>query len=833
LKTIIMAGGEGSRLRPLTCGRPKPMVPVANRPMMSHIVDLLKKHGFTEIGVTLQYRPEYIRSYFGNGAEFQVKMRYFVEEVPLGTAGSVKNAQSFLDRTFLVISGDALTDIDLTQAVEFHRRQGAMATLVLTHVSCPLEYGVVITGLDGAITRFLEKPGWGEVFSDTVNTGIYVLEPEVLDYVPPGQMFDFSKDLFPLLLREKKPLFGVVLPGYWCDIGNLSQYLQAHQDVLTGRVQTALAARELAPGIWAGEGVDLHPQARLEGPVLIGDGSYVGKEAVIEPYTVIGNGCLVREKASLKRSVLWNNVFVGAGARLRGAVVCSRVQVQAAAEVYEGAVIGSDSVLQERSVIKPDVKLWPGKLVETGSTVNSSLVWGTRWPKKIFGLEGITGLANVEITPDYASRLGAAFGAALGSGAKVAVSADSYPSSQMIKEALATGLQSTGARVYDLGTAITPLHRFAVRSLQLAGGVHVKISPRRPDQIILVFFNIKGANISRNMEKKVENILAREDFPRVQSSRLQPREFVTGIAEGYLTGLLGQIETAALRAARMHLVMAYDPRNLGTFVETLGYALNLEIENLDLSGSEELPLSWDNYLENLAYLAEKVTAGGANAGALIDPNADRLVLVDERGRVIQDSLLTVFIALIILKGRQGPVVVPVTAPRAVESLAERYQGRVVRTKTAVCDLLEKVLGQAGGRPDGNGSAPAQFLLNFDALGALTGILSFAAQNRVSIGDLVDEIPDFYLSQKEIPVSWEAKGRVIRSLIEEPAAEGSLELLDGVKIFHPDGWALVLPDPEEPVCRVFSEGASMEIAESLADLYTSKIEEILNKTRGCP
>lgn len=219
MKTIIMAGGEGSRLRPVTCGRPKPMVPVANRPVMFHIIELLKRHGLVDIGVTLQYKPEFIRDYFGNGGKYGVNIQYFTEEAPLGTAGSVKNARAFLDHTFLVISGDALTDLDLSRAVDFHRRQGAMATLVLTQVSCPLEYGVVITEPDGTITRFLEKPAWGEVFSDTVNTGIYVLEPEVLEYIPHGQTFDFSKELFPLLLREKKPLFGVILPGYWCDIG--------------------------------------------------------------------------------------------------------------------------------------------------------------------------------------------------------------------------------------------------------------------------------------------------------------------------------------------------------------------------------------------------------------------------------------------------------------------------------------------------------------------------------------------------------------------------------------------------------------------------------------
>jgi len=829
LKVIIMAGGEGSRLRPVTCGRPKPMVPLANKPMMAHIIDLLKKYGYSEIGVTLQYMPEFIRNYFADGAEFDVKMRYFIEEAPLGTAGSVKNAQNFLDETFLVISGDALTDIDLSQAVEFHRRRGALATLVLTRVNCPLEYGVVITGPGGEITRFLEKPAWGEVFSDLVNTGIYILEPEVLDYIPGDRMFDFSKDLFPLLLKKKEPLLGIALPGYWCDVGNLTQYLEAHQDVLTGKVRVSVPAQEVSPGIWAGESVDIHPQARLKGPVIIGDGSYIGKDAVIEPYTVIGNGCLIQEKASLKRSVLWNNVYVDKNASLRGAVICSRTQIQAAAEIYEGAVVGSDSVLQEHSLIKPEVKLWPNKLVETGSVVNSSLIWGTRSPKKIFGLEGVTGLVNVEITPDYASKLGAAFSAAVGNGSKkFAVSADNYPSSQMIKEALITGMQSTGAKIYDFGSAITPMHRFAVRSLNLTAGVHVKVSHRRPDQVMLIFVNDKGGNISRNIERKIENLLAREDFPRVGMDKLSPREIMTGMAENYLSGLLRQFNNASLREARLRLIMAYNTRNLGYFIEKIGAGLNMEIENLDLSDADELPLSWEEYQKNLSFLAEKVYHDGANAGAIIDPNADRLILVDERGRVIQDSLLTVLIALITLKAHHGPVIVPVTAPRVVENLAQHYNSQVVWSKTAVQDLSDKVLGLVDDQKGGDNPLPSQFLLNFDALSALTGILGFVVQNNLTLSSLVDEIPSFFVCQKEIPVSWETKGRVIRNLIEEPA-EGSMELLDGVKVFHQNGWALVLPDPEEPVCRIYSEGPSMEIAESLADFYLEKISEIIKRT----
>jgi len=214
-----MAGGEGSRLRPLTCNRPKPMVPVVTRPILEHILNLVKRHKISEVILTLQFMPAAIMNHFGDGSDFGVRMRYVVEESPLGTAGSVRNAARLLDEPFIVLSGDALTDFDLTSLMESHRASGAKVTLGLTRVPNPLEYGIVITAEDGSIKRFLEKPSWGEVFSDTVNTGIYVLNPDVLEFIPEGRQFDFSKDLFPRLLRDGRPLFGKVLDGYWCDIG--------------------------------------------------------------------------------------------------------------------------------------------------------------------------------------------------------------------------------------------------------------------------------------------------------------------------------------------------------------------------------------------------------------------------------------------------------------------------------------------------------------------------------------------------------------------------------------------------------------------------------------
>ena len=216
MKAILMAGGKGTRLRPLTCCLPKPMVPIANRPMMAHILELIRQHGYTDVTATLFYLPDAIRKYFGDGRNFGLNMDYAVEDVPLGTAGSVKNAclAAAINDTFLVISGDTLTDINLTEALEFHRRKGSAATLVLTKVRSPLEYGLVITDANGKIRRFLEKPGWGEVFSDCVNTGIYILEPDVLKEIPDGQVYDFSKNLFPALLKKKVPLYGFLAKGY-------------------------------------------------------------------------------------------------------------------------------------------------------------------------------------------------------------------------------------------------------------------------------------------------------------------------------------------------------------------------------------------------------------------------------------------------------------------------------------------------------------------------------------------------------------------------------------------------------------------------------------------
>jgi mannose-1-phosphate guanylyltransferase/phosphomannomutase len=460
MKAVIMAGGEGSRLRPLTSNTPKPMLPVANRPMMEHIVALCRRHGFTEIVATVQFLASVIRNHFGDGADFDVDLRYAVEESPLGTAGSVGNAREILDETFLVISGDALTDIDVTAAVDAHRRSGAIGTIVLYNAENPLEFGIVITREDGTIERFLEKPSWGQVFSDAVNTGIYVLEPEIFDFVPDDAVCDFSQDVFPAVLESGQRLFGHVADGYWEDVGNIDAYAKAHQDVLDGRVDVDIPGFKIAERVWVGADTEVHPDAVVAGPAVIGDNCRIGPRAVVADYTVLGSNVVVRDDAACRRSIVFDNAYVGRHAHLSGAIVAKGADIRHGARVEPGVVVGDGSFVGAEAVLNPAVRVYPFKTVEAGAIVNASVVWESRAARTLFGSRGVSGLANIDVTPHLAVRLAMAYGSTLKRGSIVTCSRDASRASRALRRAFMAGLNATGVHVDDLEVATVPLTRF-------------------------------------------------------------------------------------------------------------------------------------------------------------------------------------------------------------------------------------------------------------------------------------------------------------------------------------------------------------------------------------
>jgi len=350
LQAVILAGGMGTRLRPLTLNRPKPVVPLVNVPFLHHQLTLLATHGITDVILSVSHMPDVIREIMGDGSAAGVRLRYVVEAEPLGTAGGVRNAADLVAGRVVVLNGDILTDVDLGAMLAAHEARGARASIYLTPVENPTAYGLVELDADGRVHRFLEKPGWDEVTTNTINAGIYVLERELLDWIPRDQPYSMEREFFPMLLERRVPFLGHVPRAYWLDIGTTAKYLQAHQDLLDRLVQTRVSpgGRRVQEG-WLDPGAEIHSTARLRAPVVVGRGCRIERDAVLGPGAVLGEGCRLGAGAHVEGSVLWEEATVGAGARLAGCLVGRGCRVGTHAELGPGTVIGDASVLSDYS----------------------------------------------------------------------------------------------------------------------------------------------------------------------------------------------------------------------------------------------------------------------------------------------------------------------------------------------------------------------------------------------------------------------------------------------------------------------------------------------------
>ncbi|HTU83456.1 MAG TPA: sugar phosphate nucleotidyltransferase [Candidatus Acidoferrales bacterium] len=830
MKAIVMAGGEGSRLRPLTSSRPKPLAPVANKPVMHHIVDLLRRHGITDVVGTLHYLADEIENYFGDGSAYGISMSYVVEDTPLGTAGAVKLAEPLIGRQrFVVVSGDALTDIDLTALLHYHEERGSAATIALQRVSNPLEFGVVVTDEHGRITRFLEKPSWGEVFSDTINTGIYVLEPEIFDYMEPGNNYDFSRDLFPKMLRDGKPLYGYVAGGYWSDIGNLQQYQQANFDALSGAVRVEIPGEEIRPGVWVGENTRISPDAHVVGPVCIGRNVTIERGAVLEELTSIGASSIVAEGARLHRTVAWEDVYVGENASLTGCTLADRAIVKDRVTILEGAVIGRGSTLGSGSTVPSNIKLWPDKSVAAGSIVSMSLIYGIKWPGSLFGADGVSGLANIEVTPEFALKLGQALGSVLRPGQNVMTSRDAHPASRLTNRCIIAGLLSVGVNVQDLRENPTPVSRYAVR---MSGDacVHTGISPHDPDQFLIEFFDDHGVNIDKNTERKIENIFFREDFRRTPMESVGILTFPERTVEAYTSGFLNALSPRAISQANMRVVIDYAYGNASLILPRILSNLGVEMIALNAFFDNAKVLTFSkNRSRHLEQLSNVTTSLGATLGILLDQHGEGLTLVDDRGRIIEGSRLLALLTVLVATSTPGArIAVPVMAPTAIETVAAALGAQVVRTRTDRRALMALAAEQGGALSFAGGANYElifpEFQPVFDSLYAAAKIMELIAAAGKPLGQIVDELPSWHLASRREHCPWERKGQIMRRLLDETDGE-NVELTDGIRVSREGGWVLVLPDASDPQFNVYAEGRTEDEAGRYADAIAGRIEEL--------
>lgn len=835
-KAVIMAGGFGTRLRPLTMTLPKPMVPIANRPMMEHIVNLLKKNNITDIISLLYFSPDKITSYFGDGSNYGINMEYVHAVADYGTAGSVKNAYKNLNERFIIISGDVLTDFDLQKAIDFHIEKKSLATIVLTRHQTPLQYGIVITDDDGKIVRFLEKPSWGQVFSDTINTGIYILEPEVLDLIPYQEDFDFSKDLFPLMLNKNMPLFGYISEGYWRDVGNLNEYRIGQHDSLTGAVQVDKYGQsdETYTNVLKGENVTIGEGVNFVGNVVLGNNVMVGSGTTLTN-CVLGNNVKVGDSSNLTETTVWDNVEIGNNVYLTNDVICNDVTIKSNATINENVYIAENCLIGDGATLFNNIKLWPNKVVQDGAILSISLIQEEKWAKELFTDARISGISNIEINPEFGAKLGAAIGMALGKNTRLVASRDADNVSRIMKRSITAGLLSVGVQINDLQTTSIPQTRQELRIGKYGGGLHVRKSPRNPDYSDIIIFSNDGRDISVSITKSIERFFFGEDIKRVTPDMVGKIKYPERTNEIYYNRYLEALNSEVIINAKFKVLMDYSfGLASGIFPYILG-RLNVAAISINdfVDASRFHP---DPFLQNKIDETGKIMSSlGYHLGFRLETGAEKIAVIDDKGEWYNSSRLLSIVTKLFLETNKNKepykIAVSIVATNEIEQVAKDYNVEVVRIKNSHSGMMEATkdgsilfLGGLYG-----GYIFTEFLLASDGMFTIGKILEMLAITGKTFSELHTELPKRALSIDELNCSWEKRGTLLRKIMEY-SEDKERQLVEGVKIFLDNDKfgdsVLLLPDKENSSFWIYGESNSESKAKEITDKFKGLLQEWL-------
>jgi mannose-1-phosphate guanylyltransferase/phosphomannomutase len=828
MKAVIMAGGFGTRIQPLTSNLPKPMIPLMNRPIMLHIVELLKRYDITDLVMLLYHQPNVIRNFFRDGSDFDVKITYATPIEDLGTAGAVKYAEKFLDERFILISGDLLTDFNLKRIIDFHDERKAVATITLTSVKDPLQFGVVITDKEKRITQFLEKPGWGEVISDTINTGIYVLEPEIFKLIPSKENFDFSQDLFPLLLKKNAPLYGYTAKGYWRDIGNTDSYREAHHDIFRGKVNVKIDEAKLdlvGKDLRIGDDVLMDDSVAINGVVVIGDNSQILAGSQIRD-SVIGRNCAIDAGVKLTRCVIWDNVHVKKGVKITDSVLCSNVRVGQGVIIEEGGIVADETSIGDDAFIKADSKIWPRKIIEAGATVSGNVIWGEKWKKSLFEGAIIKGLTNVELTPEFVAKLGCAYGTSLSKGSFVLTARDASHSSRMLKRSFLGGILSAGVNVKDLKMLPLPIIRYKLKTFGEVGGVHFRQSVEDPTSTEIVFLDGDGLDFSSSMGKNVERIFFKENFRRAHHREPGGITELPQVADFYREGFVRAIDQSSLKKKNLKVVIDFNHSPAGQILPGILNDMGCEVVSLNAYIDEERgSKKAEEKPKSLQQLSKIVASLDAHVGFWLDPSVESMVLVDEAGKVYDDvQSLIIMTSLLLNSGRSGAVVVPVSAPSVIELLCREKECPVRRVKNSERAIIEASLAGdviMAGTMDGRFSFP-DFQTAFDGMFAIAKTMELLAEQSVSLSSVIADTPHRVFLRWKVACALEMKGGIMRRMSED-STDRDASFIDGIRVNFGEEWVLVLPDQYQPNVQIVAEAKEQKSAQRLLDEYRIKVE----------
>jgi mannose-1-phosphate guanylyltransferase/phosphomannomutase len=820
MKAIVLAGGFGTRIQPLTNSLPKPMLPVMNVPMMEHIIKKLRDElKIKEIAVLLYFKPEIIKNHFGDGSAMGVKLTYVEPDDDYGTAGAVGFTRDLMDERFIIVSGDLVTDFDLKEVESFHVSKNAKLSIVLTRVENPLQFGVVITNAEGKIEKFLEKPGWGEVFSDTINTGIYLLEPEVFDYIPKNEEFDFAKDLFPTLMREGIDLWGCNVEGFWRDVGNPQSYKDVHKELFNGDVRFEFEGDKLE----FDEGElyyknSFAPPKNLQviGTVVIDEGVKIGDDVVLQD-SVIGKNSMIKSGAKIKNSVIWNDVLIASKVNLNGAVICNNTTVTKKTKAKNGVIISEHCDIDEEVTFAKDVIVWPNKTINAHAVVSSNVIWGKDYKSSLFESGKVIGRTNIELSCEMATKLAESYGSILPVGAKIYMSRDYHKSSRMLKRAFLSGMLSTGINVIDLQNVPSNVMRHILATNdEIIGGVHFRQSVINQLDTEINFFTKEGMSIDNNVAKSIERIFFRENFRRVKNMQIGDIFEQSDVNSRYVDNILQTLDMPLFKNSEIKVAVDV---MFGSTATVYPKVLNeLQVENIVMNAymdDKKLSKIPSNIKESGQNIAKIVQAMGYDCGFLLYPNGQKLQLVSDKGEVVYDYVLLLLTLAMLdsLNDKKYKIFLPAWGPDFISyKNLEITRGKIENLKADELKEYDLIA-----TTDGHLSF-TEFGLNHDALFATLKLLELNLKTGKNFSTLLNEIETFCFKGRNIACPSSKKGFMMRKFLEL-AKDKEHSLADGVKIYTgKNEWILMVPSQYDECLHIYMQAASEERADEIFSQY---------------
>ena len=765
MHAIIMAGGLGSRLRPLTCNRPKPLAEVCGKAVIEYIFELLIQNGIDKATIALMYQGERISERYPEHKYQNLHLDFRYETISLGTAGSVKMAAGE-EEEVLVISGDALCDFDLSQAIEFHKKNNADATIIAKRVDDPREYGLINKDESGKITGFVEKPPYCSCTTDLANTGIYILSKSALDLIPGETEIDFASDIFPEMLKRGMKLFCFEESGYWCDIGDFASYIRCQRDILDGKVKCDVQGHKSLDGVIYKDSSHFENVSIIP-PAYIGKNVKIGSGTVIESGSVIGDNVNIGERSKVHGAVIGDGVYIGNNVTCNMCVLCPNSKMLDGSAAYEYAVCGDKAIIGQNATLESGVKVWPNKQVECGTSASVDVKYQTA-KKTVFDDDGIFGEAGGDITPGVMTRLGASAGELVKSGA-VGVASFSGDCSESLRLAFASGVMSAGKNVVDFGECSLPQFEFCLEKSGISVGAHIESN----ENICVRFCRQCGLPITRSDERKLEGGINRNEYKRADKNGYGEYSKMFGFDKLYSEALAESL-----------------PQKLN------GTNVIFESENITIGS----PL--DKILRRINDSSGKIVTFSLSAAGR------RLFAQDDECGIVSHEMLVMLACDAVLKeGKE--IAVPTNFPDAIDELAGRYGKTAWRFYACPC-----------GNSDENAREIAKknpFL--FDGMMLAAKVLSYLQNENITLSKAVSNMPQFYFANRSVMLSKNPL-KIIKNI-----DNNAQNINEGVSIKTDNGRILIRPKKNGLGILLFAESKKAEAASELCNIYEKKIKSL--------